>query len=213
MSLKVTSHLQRPKKIGFLVYLDKLNSNIEPEVSIGKFSEIFKRNRVFFKQKLVNQKGVMISDLAEFSRQPLMLRLDFCAISIFCLHRALYTIHTGNFLLLKKSFLWINQRRKKVLGKKKKKKKRKRKKTLSNKDVAVEPKFAIHNVKNEVSYFYANLDTKTLTIASNFNFESFLSIHCLLPQQIFQFFPFLPPIFPLPLTTLLIDVLSSSTPH
>ena len=29
----------------------------------------------------------------------------------------------------------------------------------------------------------------------------------------FPVFPFLPPIFPLPLTTLLIDVLSSSTPH
>ena len=56
----------------------------------------------------------MISDLAEVSRQPLMLRLDFCVISIFCLHRALYTIHTRNFLLLKKSFLWKNQRRKKV---------------------------------------------------------------------------------------------------
>ena len=59
----------------------------------------------------------------------------------------------GIFLLFKKSFLWINQRRKKVLGKKKEKKKRKRKKTLSNKDVAVKPKFAIHNIKNEVSYF------------------------------------------------------------
>ena len=56
----------------------------------------------------------MISDLAEVSRQPLMLRLDFCVISIFCLHRALYTIHMRNFLLLKKSFLWKNQRRKKV---------------------------------------------------------------------------------------------------
>ena len=37
-----------------------------------------------------------------------------CVISIFCLHRALYTIYTRNFLLLKKSFLWKNQRRKKV---------------------------------------------------------------------------------------------------
>ena len=46
----------------------------------------------------------MISDLAEVSRQPLMLRLDFCVISIFCLHRALYTIHMRNFLLLKKIF-------------------------------------------------------------------------------------------------------------
>ena len=156
----------------------------------------------------------MISDLAEFSRQPLMLRLDFCVISIFCLYRALYTIHTRNFLLLKKIFPMDKSKAEESTWlKKKEKKKRKRKKTLSNKDVAVRPKFAIHNVKNEVSYFYANLDTKTLTIASSFNFESFLSIHCLPPQQIFQFFPFLPPIFPLLLTTLLIDVLSSSTPH
>ena len=95
----------------------------------------------------------MISDLAEFSRQP----LDFCVISIFCLHRALYTIRTRNFLLLKKSFLWKNQRQKKVIGKKEKKRKRKKNRPkgelaelhvgvqISNKDVADKPKFAIHN--------------------------------------------------------------------
>ena len=136
----------------------------------------------------------MISDLAEFSRQPLMLRLDFCVISIFCLHRALYTIHTRNFLLLKKSFLWKNQRQKKVLGKKKKKRKRKkrtgpreslRSSTLASKfrtmmSLSNQNLPYIINVKNGFPYFYAILDM-------NCYFESCVSIHCLFLSKFSSF--------------------------
>ena len=45
-----------------------------------------------------------------------------------------------------------------------------------------------HNVKTRFPFLYASLDTKTLTVASNLNSESCLSIHCLAPQHIFQFF-------------------------
>lgn len=40
-AIKVTSHLQRPKN-RFLFYLKKLNSNIQPNVSLKKKNEIFK---------------------------------------------------------------------------------------------------------------------------------------------------------------------------
>ena len=61
-------------------------------------------------------------------------------------------------------------------------------------------------------YASTGLDTKTLTIASNGNSESCLSIRCLAPQHIFRFFHFCHG-FPLPLTTWLIFVSSSSTLH
>ena len=68
---------------------------------------------------------------------------------------------------------------------------------------AVKQRFAKHDVKASTS-----LDTKTLIIVSNRNFESFMSIRCLAPQHIF---PFLLQVFSLPLATLLIIVPSSST--
>ena len=61
-------------------------------------------------------------------------------------------------------------------------------------------------------YASTGLDTKTLTIASNRNSESRRSIRCLAPQHIFRFFHFCHG-FPLPLTTWLIFVSSSSTLH
>ena len=53
-------------------------------------------------------------------------------------------------------------------------------------------KICRHNVENEVSFLYAStsLNKKTLTIASNRNFESRLSIRCLVPQHICRFFIF-----------------------
>ena len=62
-------------------------------------------------------------------------------------------------------------------------------------------------------YASTSLDTKTLAIASNGNFEGCLSICCLAPQQILYFFLFLPLVFPLPLATLPIIVSSSSALH
>ena len=56
-----------------------------------------------------------------------------------------------------------------------------------------------------------SLDTKTLTIASNRNFESCLSICCLAPQHIFRFFHLCRGFSPLSLATLLIVKSSSST--
>ena len=48
--------------------------------------------------------------------------------------------------------------------------------------------------KTRFPFLYAStsLDTKTLTIASNRNFESCMSIRCLAPQPGSRFFPFLP---------------------
>ena len=60
-------------------------------------------------------------------------------------------------------------------------------------------------------YESTSLDTKTLKIASNRNFESCLSIRCLAPKHILRFFPFLSRVLRLPLATLLIIVSSSST--
>ena len=47
-------------------------------------------------------------------------------------------------------------------------------------------------LKTRFPFLYAStsLDTKALTIASNRNFESCLSIRCLAPQHIFRFFHF-----------------------
>ena len=59
----------------------------------------------------------------DFSRQPLMVRLDFHVISIFCLHRALYKIHTWN--LFGKIFA-----RGKIKSVRKKKKKNKKESTI-----------------------------------------------------------------------------------
>ena len=47
----------------------------------------------------------------------------------------------------------------------------------------LQTKFAIHNVKNEVPFIYANT-----RLDKNRNFESFRSVRCLAPQHIFRFF-------------------------
>ena len=56
---------------------------------------------------------------------------------------------------------------------------------MSNKEATVKQRFAKHDVKASTS-----LDTKTLIIVSNRNFESCMSIRCLAPQHIFRFFHF-----------------------
>ena len=70
-------------------------------------------------------------------------------------------------------------------------------------------------LKTRFPFLYAStsLDTKTLTIASNRNLKSCLSIRCLTPQHILRFFLFLPRLSPLPLAALLIVVSFSSTFH
>ena len=98
----------------------------------------------------------------------MMLGLVFHVISIFYLHRALDKIHTWGSLLMEKSLLRKDQRWKKVLGKKKKATEEREKKErvpfcpernsfvkatgtvgaphwrqISNREVAVRPKFAI----------------------------------------------------------------------
>ena len=64
--------------------------------------------------------------------------------------------------------------------------------SISNKEVAVKPKFAYVIFQTRFPFLYAStgLDTKTLTIASNRNFESCMSIRCLAPQHISGFFIF-----------------------
>ena len=146
-----------------------------------------------------------------------MVRLDFHVISIFCLHCALYKIHTwnlfGKIFARGKIFAGgkIKSGRKKNKTKKKQERKyhfvKKRKENLlrkrlvlselhagiqmSNREVAVKPKIAIHDVENEVSFFCMQVpaSTKILTIyiSSNRNFESCMTIRCLAPQHIFRF--------------------------
>ena len=69
-------------------------------------------------------------------------------------------------------------------------------------------------LKTRCSFLYAStsLDTKTLTIASNRNFKSCLSICCLAPRHIFRLLHFYRG-FSSPLATLLIIVSPSSTLH
>ena len=64
--------------------------------------------------------------------------------------------------------------------------------SISNKEVAVKPKFAYVIFQTRFPFLYAStgLDIKTLTIASNRNFESCMSIRRLAPQHISGFFIF-----------------------
>ena len=59
---------------------------------------------------------------------------------------------------------------------------------ISNKEVAVKPKFAIYDAKTGFLFLYVStsIDTKTLTISSNRNFEAV----CLASKHIFRFFHF-----------------------
>ena len=109
-------------------------------------------------------------------------------------------------MMQKKNLLVENHMRKKVVGEKDKKlnrlKEERKSTNLSRKEknflcesdwykeVAAKPKFVIHNVKTRFPFIYAStsLDTKRLTLASNCNFESCMSIRCFAPQHILQFF-------------------------
>ena len=79
-----------------------------------------------------------MSSLGEFSRQPLMLRLAFHVISLFCLHRALYKIHTWKLFVYGKIFVHgkINSGRKSLGEKKEKRRPKEERKstTLSSKE-------------------------------------------------------------------------------
>ena len=101
-----------------------------------------------------------------------MLGLDFHVVSIFCLHRSINKIHAWNFFFSEKSLLMENQKRKKVLCIKKGKKIPLWKRLILvelhagvlilNKEVAVEPKLAIYDVKDEAPPLHAStsLDKK-----------------------------------------------------
>ena len=101
-----------------------------------------------------------------------MLGFDFHVVSIFCLHRSLNKIHAWNFFFSEKSLLMENQKRKKVLCIKKGKIIPLWKRLILvelhagvlilNKEVAVEPKLAIYDVKNEAPPLHAStsLDKK-----------------------------------------------------
>ena len=84
---------------------------------------------------------------------------------------------------------------------------------ILNKEVAVKPKFTIHNVKNQVSFssyqpWYKNINT---SLESQFWKLYVDSLFCSSAQ--FAVFPFLPRVFSSPLVTLLIIVSSSLTLH
>ena len=147
--------------------------------------------------------------------EPLMVGLDFHVISIFFLHRTLYKIHMWKLFVYEKIFGHgkIKSGRKSSVKKKGKKIGAKKKERvpfcqekriplwkrlvlaelhasvqISNKEFAVKPKLAIHDVKNEVPFLYASTscDTKALKVTSNRNFESYMSIRCRAPQHIFH---------------------------
>ena len=143
---------------------------------------------------------------------------QFHVISIFCLHCALHKIHRCKLFVYEKIFAQgkIISRRK-SLGKEKKKPKEERKDTTLSSN---EKKFLYesnlyqgsftlasrfltkkllsnHNLpymmlKTRFPFLHAStiLDIKTSTITSNCNFESCMSICCLAPQLILQFFHF-----------------------
>ena len=105
----VTFHLDlrllptfRGRKNRFFFHLTKLITNIQPNVTIKKFKislqapELFRKT--YFHMKVIKSGrcynvGPGQIPRGEFLRQPLMFGLDFHAISIYCLHRALYKIH------------------------------------------------------------------------------------------------------------------------
>ena len=87
---KVASHLQKPKNPVFF-YFSISNLNVQPNVSINKFSEIFKSTRV-------NKSG------RGHNLGPGRIPSFFHVISIFCLQRALSTIHTWKLFAYGKIF-------------------------------------------------------------------------------------------------------------
>ena len=105
----VTFHLDlrllptfRGRKNRFFFHLTKLITNIQPNVTIKKFKESLQAPELFrktyFHMKVIKSGrcynvGPGQIPWGEFLRQPLMFGLDFHAISINCLHRALYKIH------------------------------------------------------------------------------------------------------------------------
>ena len=158
---------------------------------------------------------------------------------VFIAHFTKFT--RGSSLFMENLCSWKNQKRKKVLRKKKEKKPDPKKKErvplcqvkkniplwkrlvlvelhagfqISNKEVVVKPKFAVHDVETRFPFLYAStrLDTKTSIIASNRSFKAVRRFVVLLLSSFWDF-PFLPRVFPLPLATLLVIVTSSSTLH
>ena len=83
---------------------------------------------------------------------------------------------------------------------------------ILNKEVAVKPKFTIHNVKNEVSFYFCKYqpwyNNINACLESQFWKLYVDSLFC--SSAHFAVFPFLPRVFPSPLGTLLI-IVSSST--
>ena len=163
----------------------------------------------------MNKEVVIISELSESSGGTFAATAHVEA-RFSCYFHILFTSRTLQISHVKASFLrknlcwWKIMSGRKSLVKKIKKIKKKRLKeerkstNLSRKEknflcesdwykeVAAKPKFAIHNVKTRCPFIYAStsLDTKRLTLASNCNFESCMSIRCFAPQHILQLFHF-----------------------
>ena len=176
----------RGQKNHFFFYLNKLNSNILTSVSkkwnLQKHSTYFEKR--IFKQKSLNQEGVIISFLGESSEGTFVatahLGAPFSCSCMLCLHCVLHKIHIWKLFGYRKvnSHGKIKSKGKSLFKKKKKKKLKEERKNailsrteknpwwkrlvlaelhvgiqISNKEVAVKPKFVIQKVKTEVSFY------------------------------------------------------------
>ena len=137
--------------------------------------------RRIFKDKSRNQEGVIISDV---SGSPGGLfaatTLDGARFYIFFPY-FVYTVHFKKFTRGSSLLMEKNQKQKKVFGKKKKKKENRSK----------EKRKIIPFAKRVVlAELHAGPQISDIEVASNYNFESCLSIRCHAPQHISQFFHF-----------------------
>ena len=128
----------RGQKNQFFFYLTKLNLNILPNFSIKKTSETFESTRVIykkriFKKKLVNQVGVIISDLDESHGGIFAATAHVGARSSCCSHnlftsRFLQNSRVKALCFWKNLCSWKNQKRKEVPRKENRKQAQRRKK-------------------------------------------------------------------------------------
>ena len=95
----------------------------------------------------------------------------------------------GSFLLREKSLLVEKSKAEESPWLKKNNNRPKEDFQISTKEVAINPNLSYLMLKARFPFLYGStsLDTKTLTMASNHNFQSCLSIHHLAPRHIFQF--------------------------
>ena len=150
--------------------------------------------------------------LREFSQQPLLFGHVFHVISILCLHHAHYKIHTWNLCSWRskgEESPWYKEKEKKQAQRRKKvpfcqEKKKflcesdwywrsstlgsrfRTKKSPSNQNLP----YRMFKMRFPLLYAITSLETKSLTITSNCDFESCMAIRCLASQHIFRFYHF-----------------------